>query len=205
MRKHRAEPGPIVPTSRWVPALAALGRDDNFERIRPGITALDWSLEKKRKHDMALREQINDSLKEAMKAKDQKRVNTLRLVNAALKDKDIAARTETSRDLLGDDEILSLLAKMIKQREDSIAAYVAGNRPELAQAERDEIAIIRGFMPKQMSLDEAKVAIAAVIADVGAASIKDMGKVMAALKERYAGQMDFGKASGAVKEALTPK
>ena len=154
---------------------------------------------------MALREQINDSLKEAMKAKDQKRVNTLRLVNAALKDKDIAARTETSRDLLGDDEILSLLAKMIKQREDSIAAYVAGNRPELAQAEQDEIAIIRGFMPKQMSLDEAKVAIAAVIADVGAASIKDMGKVMAALKERYAGQMDFGKASGAVKEALTPK
>jgi hypothetical protein len=152
---------------------------------------------------MALREQINDSLKEAMKAKDQKRVNTLRLVNAALKDKDIAARTETSRDLLGDDEILSLLAKMIKQREDSIAAYVAGNRPELAQAERDEIAIIRGFMPKQMSADEAKVAIAAVIAAVGAASIKDMGKVMAALKERYAGQMDFGRASGAVKEALS--
>ena len=154
---------------------------------------------------MSLRETINDSLKEAMKAKDQKRVGTLRLITAALKDKDIAARTETSRELLGDDEILSLLAKMIKQREDSIAAYEAGNRPELAQAERDEIAIIREFMPKQMGADEAKAAIAAVIAETGAASIKDMGKVMSALKERYAGQMDFGKASGQVKDALTAK
>jgi uncharacterized protein YqeY len=154
---------------------------------------------------MGLREQINDSLKVAMKAKDQKRVGTLRLVNAALKDKDIAARTETSRELLGDDEILSLLAKMIKQREDSITAYEAGNRPELAAAEAGEIAIIREFMPKQMSADETKSAIAKVIAETGAASIKDMGKVMAALKERFAGQMDFGKASGAVKEALSAK
>jgi len=154
---------------------------------------------------MGLREQINDSLKEAMNARDQKRVGTLRLVNAALKDKDIAARTETSRELLGDDEILSLLAKMIKQREDSIAAYEAGNRPELAAAEKDEIAIIREFMPKQMGTDEAKAAIAKVIADVGAASMKDMGKVMAALKERFAGQMDFGKASGQVKDALSAK
>ena len=152
---------------------------------------------------MGLREQINDSLKEAMKAKDARRVGTLRLINAALKDKDIAARTETSRELLGDDDILSLMAKMIKQREDSIAAYVAGNRPELAQAERDEIAVIREFMPKQMSADEAKAAITAVIAEVGASSIKDMGKVMSALKERYAGQMDFGKASGQVKDALS--
>jgi uncharacterized protein len=154
---------------------------------------------------MGLREQINDSLKEAMKARDQKRVGTLRLVNAALKDKDIAARTETSRELLGDEEILSLLAKMIKQREDSIAAYEAGNRPELAAAEKDEIAIIREFMPKQMSTDEAKAAIAEVIADVGATSMKDMGKVMGALKERFAGQMDFGKASGQVKDALSAK
>ena len=152
---------------------------------------------------MGLREQINDSLKEAMKAKDQKRVGTLRLINAALKDKDIAARTETSRELLGDDEILSLLAKMIKQREDSITAYKAGNRPELAAAEEAEIAVIREFMPKQMSQEEAKAAIAKVIADTGAASIKDMGKVMAALKERFAGQMDFGKASAAVKDALS--
>jgi hypothetical protein len=92
---------------------------------------------------------------------------------------------------------------MIKQREDSIAAFVAGNRPELAQNERDEIVVIREFMPQQMSEDEAKVAIAAVIAEIGAASIKDMGKVMNALKERHAGQMDFGKASGAVKAALS--
>jgi uncharacterized protein YqeY len=154
---------------------------------------------------MGLRETINDSVKEAMKAKDAKRLGTLRLINAAVKDKDIAARTADSRELLGDDEILSLLAKMIKQREDSIAAFVAGNRPELAQNERDEIAVIREFMPKQMSEDEAKVAIAAVIAETGAASVKDMGKVMSALKERYAGQMDFGRASGAVKTALTPK
>ena len=154
---------------------------------------------------MGLRDAINDSLKEAMKAKDQKRVGTLRLVNAALKDRDIAARTETSRALLGDDEILSLLAKMIKQREDSIAAYEAGNRPELAAAEGAEIAIIREFMPKQMSTEESKVAIAKVIADLGASSMKDMGKVMAALKERFAGQMDFAKASGAVKDALNAK
>ena len=154
---------------------------------------------------MGLREQINDSLKEAMKARDQKRVGALRLVNAALKDRDIAARTETTRELLGDDEILSLLAKMIKQREDSIAAYEAGNRPELAAAERAEIDVIREFMPKQMSAEESKVAIAKVIADVGASSMKDMGKVMAALKERFAGRMDFAKASGAVKDALGAK
>src|SRR5665213_1501145 len=126
---------------------------------------------------MGLRETINDSVKEAMKAKDAKRLGTLRLINAAIKDRDIAARTADSRDLLGDDDILGLLAKMIKQREDSVAAFVTGNRPELAQNERDEIAIIREFMPKQMSADETKTAIAAVIAEVGAASIKDMGKV----------------------------
>jgi len=154
---------------------------------------------------MGLREQINDSLKEAMKAKDQKRVSTLRLVNAALKDRDIAARTETSRELLGDDEILSLLAKMIKQREDSIAAYEAGKRPELAAAERAEIGVIREFMPKQMGAEESKAAIDKVIADVGASSIKDMGKVMATLKERFAGQMDFARASGQVKAALGAK
>jgi uncharacterized protein YqeY len=154
---------------------------------------------------MGLREQINDSLKAAMKARDPKRVGALRLINAALKDRDIAARTETSRELLGDDEILLLLAKMIKQREDSITAYEAGNRPELAAAERAEIDVIREFMPKQMSPEESKAAIAKIIADVGASSMKDMGKVMAALKEHFAGRMDFAKASGAVKEALAAK
>jgi uncharacterized protein YqeY len=154
---------------------------------------------------MGLREQINDAVKEAMKAKDAKRLGTLRLINAAIKDRDIAARTADSRDLLGDDDILGLLAKMIKQREDSVAAFDAGNRPEMAQAERDEIALIREFMPKQMSPEETKAAVTSVIAEVGAASIKDMGKVMSALKERYQGQMDFGKAGGAVKEALSAK
>ena len=154
---------------------------------------------------MGLREQFNDSLKEAMKAKDQKRVGTLRLILAALKERDIANRSEESRAGISDDDILGLLAKMIKQREDSITAYEAGGRPELAQAERDEIDIIRGYMPKQMGADEMKAAITKVIAETGANQMKDMGKVMGALKERYAGQMDFGKASAAVKEALAPK
>lgn len=152
---------------------------------------------------MSLRQQLNDAMKEAMKAKDAKRLATLRLVLAALKDKDIAARTETSRDLLGDDEILSLLAKMIKQRDESATAFDAGNRPELAAGEREEIAIIRSFMPAQM--DEAGVQQAAqtIIAELGATSIKDMGKVMAAMKERYAGQMDFARASAVIKTALS--
>jgi uncharacterized protein YqeY len=154
---------------------------------------------------MSLRAQLNDAMKEAMKAKDAKRLATVRLMLAALKDRDIAARSETSRDLLGDDEILSLLAKMIKQREESATAFDTGNRPELAAGEREEIAIIRSFMPAQMDDAELKAAVQKTITDVGAASIKDMGKVMAALKERYAGQMDFSKASAATKDALSGK
>ena len=152
---------------------------------------------------MALRERFNESLKGAMKAKDAARVSTLRMILAAVKDKDIAARTETSREGVPDDELLSLLAKMVKQREDSITAFVVGNRPDLADAERAEIDIIREFMPKQMSAEDARTAIAELIAQTGAASIKDMGKVMAALKESYAGQMDFAKASATVKELLS--
>src|SRR6201995_5463098 len=133
---------------------------------------------------MGLREQFNEQMKEAMKAKDTKRLSTLRMVTAALKDRDIAARTETSRELLGDDEILQLLAKMIKQREESATAYDTGNRPELAAGEREEIAIIRSFMPAQMDEAGVKAAAQTVIADLGASSIKDMGKVMAAMKER---------------------
>jgi uncharacterized protein YqeY len=154
---------------------------------------------------MALREQFSDQLKEAMKARDQRRVGTLRLVLAALKERDIANRTETSREAVGDDEILSLLSKMVKQREESATAYLGGGRPELAASEREEIEIIRGFMPKQMNEAETKSAIDAVIAETGAASIKDMGKVMGALKARYAGQMDFAKAGAAVKDALNAK
>ncbi|MDE2133063.1 MAG: GatB/YqeY domain-containing protein [Alphaproteobacteria bacterium] len=154
---------------------------------------------------MGLRDQLDNAVKEAMKARDQKRLGTLRLVQAALKDRDIANRSEESRAGISDDEILVLLAKLIKSREDSIALYEKGGRPELAQAERGEIAVIREFMPKQMDEGEAKAAIAAVIAELGASSMKDMGKVMAALKERFAGKMDFAKAGAAVKELLSPK
>ena len=154
---------------------------------------------------MSLRQTLTDAMKDAMKAKDAKRLATVRMMLAALKDRDIAARSETSRDLIGDDDILTLLAKMVKQREESAAVYVQGGRPELAQNEQDEIAIIRSFMPKQMDEAEAKATIAAVIAELGATSVKDMGKVMGALKERFSGQMDFGQASGQVKDALTPK
>jgi uncharacterized protein len=152
---------------------------------------------------MSLRQKLNDAMKEALKAKDAKRLATLRLVLAALKDRDIAARTETSRDLLPDDEILSLLAKMIKQREESAVAFDAGKRPELAAGEREEIAIIRSFMPAQMDEAGVKAAADRVIAELGATSIKDMGKVMGAMKERYAGQMDFGRASTLVKDKLS--
>ena len=152
---------------------------------------------------MGLRDQLSDAVKAAMKARDQKRTGTLRLVLAALKDRDIAGRTEESREGISDDEILSLLAKLIKSREDSIVLYEQGGRPELAAAERAEIAVIREFMPKQMDAEEAKAAIAAVVAELGAASMKDMGKVMAALKERFAGKLDFAKASAGVKELLS--
>ncbi len=155
---------------------------------------------------MGLREQFTDALKDAMKAKDARRVSTLRLVLSALKDRDIANRSEDSRAGIGDDEILSLLAKMIKQREESATVYDSGGRPDLAAAEREEIVIIKGFMPQQMAADEAKAAAAKAIAETGAASMKDMGKVMAVLKERFAGQMDFAAASATVKGLLsTPK
>ena len=152
---------------------------------------------------MTLRDRFNEQLKEAMKAKDAKRVSTLRMILAGLKDKDIAARTETNREGIPDEDVLGLLAKMIKQREESAAAFESGGRPELAQAEREEIAIIREFMPKQMSPEESRAAAQGVISELGAASMKDMGRVMAALKERYAGKLDFAKASGAVKKMLS--
>ncbi|MEY4708825.1 MAG: hypothetical protein RJB58_2548 [Pseudomonadota bacterium] len=154
---------------------------------------------------MSLRTQLNDAMKEAMKAKDAKRLATVRLVLAALKDRDIAARSETNKDLVSDDDILTLLAKMIKQREESATAFDAGNRPEMAAGEREEIAVIRTFMPAQMDDAALKEAVTKTIAEVGAASVKDMGKVMAVLKERFAGQMDFSKASATTKDALSGK
>jgi hypothetical protein len=146
-----------------------------------------------------MRDKINDDLKTAMKAGDKDRVGTLRLVNAAIKSADIDARP---KDKISDADILSVMAKMIKQRRDSIEQFQAGGRPELADKEAAEIAVIEGYMPKQMSEAEAKTAIAAIIKETGAAGPKDMGKVMAALKAKFSGQMDFGKASAAVKELL---
>jgi uncharacterized protein len=152
---------------------------------------------------MSLRTTINDSLKDAMKAGDKLRVSTLRLMNSAIKDKDINSRTEGHESALTSDAgLIDLFAKMVKQRQESIAVYEQGGRPELAQQEREEIDIIQGFMPKQMSEDEAKAAVAAVVKAVGAASVKDMGKVMAELKSKYAGQMDMAKAGAIVKALL---
>ena len=148
-----------------------------------------------------LRDEINNALKEAMKARDERRVSTLRLVNSALKNADIEARGQ-NKGPLGDDELLALLAKMIKQRQESIDLYEKGGRAELAQQERDEIAIIAAYLPKQMSDAEVRTAMTQAIADTNASSMKDMGKVIAALKARYAGQMDFGKVSPLVKELL---
>jgi uncharacterized protein len=148
-----------------------------------------------------LRDAINDGLKQAMKSKDARRVSTLRLINAALKNADIEARG-AGKPALSDDDLLGLLQKMIKQRHESVELYEKGGRKELADQEREEIAIITGFLPQQMDEGEARAAIEAVVKEAGAAGMKDMGRVMAALKERYAGRMDFGKASGMVKGML---
>jgi uncharacterized protein len=148
-----------------------------------------------------MRERINDDLKAAMKAGAKDRVGTLRLINAAIKSADIEARP-SGKDKITDADILGVLARMIKQRRDSIEQYKAGGRQDLAEKESAEITVIEGYMPKQMSEAEAKAAIAAAIKETGAASPKDMGKVMGALKAKYTGSMDFGKASGLVKELL---
>jgi uncharacterized protein YqeY len=148
-----------------------------------------------------LRDDISNSMKDAMKARDEKRVSTLRMVTAAIKNADIEARGQ-GKDPLDDGAVLGLLQKMIKQRQESVELYDKGGRPELAAAERAEIDIITGYLPKQMSDAEMTAAIEAAIKETGAASMKDMGKVVGALRGKYAGQMDFGKASGKVKELL---
>ena len=149
-----------------------------------------------------LRPQLNEQLKTAMLAKNARVVSTIRLILAALKDRDIAARSRGVMDGIGDDEILSMLQSMIKQRRESISLYEQGGRLELAQQEQDEITIIETFLPKQMSEAETVEAIRAAIAEIGAGGIKDMGKVMAVLKERFAGRMDFTKASALTKKEL---
>ncbi len=149
-----------------------------------------------------LRPQLNDQLKTAMLAKNARVVSTIRLILAALKDRDIAARSRGVMDGIGDDEILSMLQSMIKQRRESISLYEQGGRLELAQQEQDEIVIIETFLPQQMSEAESIEAIRAAITEIGAGGIKDMGKVMAVLKERFVGRMDFTKASALTKKEL---
>ena len=148
-----------------------------------------------------LRDDINNALKEAMKAKNERAVSTLRMVNSTLKNADIEARG-AGKPALGDAEVLPLLQKMIKQRQESVELYRQGNRADLVKQEEEEIAIISGYLPKQMSEAEVAAAIEAAIKDTGAAGMKDMGKVIAALRGKYAGQMDMAKASGMVKAKL---
>lgn len=149
-----------------------------------------------------LREQIKSALKEAMIAKDAHKVSTLRLIMAALKDRDIAARTQDKPDGISDDEVLALLQSMVKQRRDSIAMYENGGRLELAEQEASEIKIIEEFLPKQKNEEEIAQIVEDLVAELGASSLKDMGAVMKTLRERYAGQMDFGKASAVIKDRL---
>jgi len=152
-----------------------------------------------------MRQKLTATLKEAMKAKEQKKVSTIRLILAALKDRDIAARGEggDAEEGISDSEILQLLQKMVKQRQDSIEAYTQANRLDLVEQEEIEIEIIKDFLPKELSQAEVTAAIAESIKTVDAKSIKDMGAVMAKLREDFPGQIDFGKASGIVKQALT--
>ena len=151
---------------------------------------------------MGLRAQINSALKTAMKEKDSVRLGTLRLINAAIKDQDIAKRGGEDDAGVSDADILNILGKMSKQRQESVRAYEEGGRLDLAEQEREEIVIIEEFMPKQLSDEEVEAAIDAAIADVGATSIRDMGKIMGQLKKKYTGQMDFGAVGPRVKAKL---
>jgi uncharacterized protein YqeY len=171
-----------------VPAFASLSaRSDSGAILREPIAVL--------------RDEINSALKKAMKARDERRVSTLRLINAALKNADIEAQGR-GKPVLSDEEILGLLQKLIKQRQEAIEFYDKAGRAELAARERGEMEIIGAYLPKQMSEAEGKAAVADAIKATGASGIKEMGKVMAALKQGYAGRMDFAKASGWVKELL---
>jgi len=151
---------------------------------------------------MTLRTRINDATKMAMKEKDKLRVSTLRLVSAAVKDRDIAARAEDRTEGIDESEILSLLAKMVKQRKESAQTYEDNGRPELAEREREEIEIIQDYMPKPLSEDEMKTIIAGLVETSGATCLKDMGKIMGQLKSGYAGRVDMGKAGAVVKAHL---
>ncbi len=152
---------------------------------------------------MALRTRISDALKQAMKDKDAGRLSTLRLINAAIKDKDIDARAKGNDDGVPEAEVLAILGKMVKQRQESARAYEEGGRLDLAEHERAEVGIIEEFLPRQLNEAETDAAIEAAIADIGAESIRDMGKVIGALKSKYTGQMDFGSVGPMVKDRLS--
>ena len=152
---------------------------------------------------MSLRERLQISLKEAMKAKEADRLSTLRLINAAIKDREIAVRGEGGEVEVGEGDILAILGKMVKQRQESARAYEEGGRLELAEKELAEVRVIEEFLPRQLSAAEVEAAIVAAVAEVGADSIRDMGKVMAVLKGKYTGQMDFGAVGPMVKARLS--
>ena len=151
---------------------------------------------------MDTRTQVNQALKQAMKDKAAQRISTLRLINAAIKDKEIAARAGDGEIAIGDSEVLAILGKMTKQRNESARAYEEGSRLDLAERELEEIAIIQEFLPKQLDDDEVRAAVKAAVTESGATSIRDMGKVMGALKAKFTGQMDFGKVGPMVKDEL---
>ncbi|RFP88109.1 GatB/YqeY domain-containing protein [Rhodobacteraceae bacterium 63075] len=152
---------------------------------------------------MPMRDAIKTALNQAMKNKDSKRLSTLRLINAAIKDRDIAVRVEGNDVGVSDDEVMAILGKMVKQRQESARVYEEGGRLDLAERERSEIEVIEEFLPRQLDGEEVDEAIDTAIRETGAESIRDMGKVMAALKAKYTGQIDFGAAGPKVKAALT--
>ena len=152
---------------------------------------------------MDLRTRLNTSIKQAMRDKDSARLSTLRLINAAIKDRDIAARGEGNEDGVGDDEVLGILGKMVKQRKDTAKTYEEGGRLDLAERELSEIGVIEEFLPRKLTDDEVAAAVDAAVTETGASSIRDMGRVMGALKSKYTGQMDFGAVGGMVKDRLS--
>lgn len=149
---------------------------------------------------MDLREKLQGAVKDAMRAKEAERLSTLRMISSAIKDREIVARGEGAE--VGEGDILALLGKMVKQRQESAKAYAAGGRPELESKELNEIKVIGEFLPQQLDADQVQAAIAAAVAEAGATSIKDMGKVMAVLKAKYTGQMDFGAVGALIKAQL---
>lgn len=151
---------------------------------------------------MDLRTRLNTSVKQAMRDKDSARLSTLRLINAAIKDRDIAARGDGNEDGVGDDEVLGILGKMVKQRKDTAKTYEEGGRLDLAERELSEVGVIEEFLPRKLSDAEVAAAVDAAVSETGASSIRDMGRVMGALKSKYTGQMDFGAVGGMVKDRL---